>query len=79
MTVWLVMTREEGAANPTPKVMASADLAHNEIVRFAREQEVHPDEYDLEHDEHGRILWFENISGDGPEAWVDGPLEVHLS
>lgn len=77
MNVWLCMTREEGAANPTPKVLASEELAHQELARFAREHEIEPEHFDFEHDATGRILWFESTSGDGPEAWVDGPLEVH--
>lgn len=77
MTVWLCMTREEGAANPTPKVLASEELAHAELTRFAQQHELDPIHFDLEQDASGRILWFESVSGHGPEAWVDGPLEVH--
>lgn len=77
MTVWLCMTREEGAANPTPMVLASEQLAHDELLRFARQHEIHPEQFDMEHDTNGRILWFESLSGAGPDAWVDGPLDVH--
>jgi len=77
MTVWLCMTREEGAANPTPKVLASEGLAQEELAQFVRKHDIDPTQFDFEHDATGRILWFESLSGDGPEAWVDGPLEVH--
>jgi len=70
------MTREEGAANPTPKVVASLTLAQDELARFVRGCEIDPSQFDFEHDETGRIVWFESLSGDGPEAWVEGPLEV---
>lgn len=76
MNVWLCMTREKGAANPTPTVLSSKDLAHKELEQFADRHKLRTDLVDQEHEPDGRLVWFESLMGDGPEAWIEGPLEV---
>ena len=79
MMVWLTLSRSESAANPTPQVFASAELAHTELERLAQEYGVTAGGFDLETDNEGRVLWFEHAEGNGPEAWIDGPLEVQAT
>lgn len=79
MMVWLTLSRSEGAANPTPAVFTTAALAHAELERLALDYVVTPLDFDLETDAEGRTLWFEHLEGNGPEAWIDGPLEVQVT
>lgn len=87
MQVWLAMTKHKDAVEPVIRVVTTLPKAHEVVERFAQTQNL-PIAADgnvecccgnvdsAAHPDTGRLFWFAPLDGVGPEARIEGPIEI---